>query len=180
MDILIPGIWNHKTRTSSFTKWSDYYIGKKEWNTLLHFNISFSVLKLCVHLEFHNISVREERKPTFQGLKWERKSGKWMSLRSTICLLKRESGFLRPPGNCNLATSTDLPGKLTSVFLYLRGEGWSRSLVFGHLKQEASPRETKDPKLMAPDCNLYYFEQEIKRTLWERQGAGNILLDFDN
>lgn len=50
----------------------------------------------CLHLEFHNISTREERKTTSQGLTWERKSGKWMSPRSTICLLKRESGFLAP------------------------------------------------------------------------------------
>lgn len=57
-------------------------------------------------------------------------------------------------------------------------EGWGRSLVFGHLKQEEALTEAKDPKLIAADYNLRYFEKKVKRVLWERPGTGNMLLDF--
>lgn len=65
-------------------------------NVLCFIVIPCSLSWKCLRLEFHNKSAREERKATSQGLTWERKSGKWMSPRSTICLLKGESGFLVP------------------------------------------------------------------------------------
>ena len=45
-------------------------------------------------------------------------------------------------------------------------------------QEEASLTDAKDPKLIAADYNLCYFEKKIKAVLWERPGMGNMLLDF--
>lgn len=66
--------------------------------------------------------------------------------------------------------STDLSGELTSVFLYLRGGGAQGGQVstFWNKRKKPPQQKAKDPKLIVPDYNLYYFKQKIKGALWDR------------